>query len=220
MEFFWHLRASAFDGLDATGYKPDLQGWVNAGFDACLAKVTQVMRSRPGALFLEVGSWKGASACRIAEAFKSAGVQASIICIDTWLGAPEFWTSAGLNDPTRGISLARVNGYPSVFYTFTKNVKAMGHSDMIAPLPLSSTQAADVLASYGLKARGMYIDGAHEYEAVLADLATYYKLLEPGGIMWGDDYDRGWPGVVRAVDEFAARHKLKLVVEGSNWVLA
>ena len=52
----------------------------------------------------------------------------------------------------------------------------------------------------------VYIDGNHDYEAVLADLRHYAPLIKQGGVLCGDDY--GWTdkyangGPKRAVDEF------------------
>ena len=135
----------------------------------------------------------------------------------TWLGAPEFWTW-GLLDRTRGGSLKPVHGFPSVYYTFLSNVHRAGVQGVIAPLPISSLQGAQVLAHYGCQADAIYIDGSHEYDAVLADLRAYWPLLKPGGgVCFGDDYCAEWPGVRAAVDEFAALNELKLEVHGIVW---
>jgi hypothetical protein len=47
----------------------------------------------------------------------------------------------------------------------------------------------------------VYIDAAHEYDAVKADIAAWLPKVKAGGIICGDDYVPGWPDVVRAVDE-------------------
>ena len=47
----------------------------------------------------------------------------------------------------------------------------------------------------------IFVDGDHTYNAVKADLAAWWAKLKTGGIICGDDYH--WPGVKRAVDEFA-----------------
>lgn len=226
--FLQDLHVSAFERLAVPAdYVADLQGWVGPGFNDALALVGEHLRGcagsggAEGVVFVEVGSWKGASASKIVTHCKTAGIPLRwFVPIDTWLGAPEFYTW-GLRDPTRGSSLARADGYPTVFYTFTRNMKALGIDDKIAPFPMSSMQAVDVLQYYGIKAHGMYIDGSHEYEAVRADLELYWRVLAPDGIMWGDDY--GLAGVKKAVDEFARHHaheQLKLrVFEDVNWVL-
>ena len=46
----------------------------------------------------------------------------------------------------------------------------------------------------------VFIDGAHEYEAVLADIDFWTPFIAPGGLICGHDY--GWAsGVDRAVNE-------------------
>lgn len=212
------LRESAYGGLDVSDHTIDSHGWM----DTCLLDVVKsalVSRSDDGrqVVVVEVGSWKGLSTSAIAMLCKQLGHGgARMVAVDTWLGAPEFWTW-GFEDPSRGGSLNRVHGYPSVFYTFTKNIKAMGHDDVVAPLPISSVQGADVLGSYGCAADVIYIDASHEHAAVLADLAAYWPLLKPGGTMVGDDYTACWSGVISAVNEFAHRHSLEVSVAGSVW---
>ena len=218
-DFIQFLKKSAFDNLDISSHNLDLQGWVNGGFQECLNSITDSLKGKNKVLIFEVGSWKGASCSQICQHMKRTGVDIdSVICIDTWLGAPEFLTW-GLNDATRGSSLLMENGYPRVFYTFTKNMKFLGNHDIVAPFPMSSVQAADVLSYYNIKADVMYIDGSHEYQSVKADLETFRPLLKPGGVMWGDDYSEAWPGVKRAVDEFVEQWKLSLVVVCVNWII-
>jgi Methyltransferase domain len=206
------LRKSAFTELTITEYVPDTHGWMDSGFSRI---ITESLASRDRTLPLtifEVGSWKGKSCITIANTVKNMGfTDVRIIAVDTWLGAPEFWTW-GLSDPTRGLSLKLMNGYPSVFYTFTKNVKYFGHDDIVYPFPISSIQAAEVLTHYDIKADLIYIDASHEYEPVKADIAAFWPLLNDGGIMIGDDYVPNWPGVVRAVNEFG-----KANIDGIVW---
>jgi len=51
----------------------------------------------------------------------------------------------------------------------------------------------------------VYIDAAHDYQNVKEDLAAWYPLVRPGGLLCGHDYvDVYKCGVMAAVDEFAA----------------
>lgn len=47
----------------------------------------------------------------------------------------------------------------------------------------------------------IYLDASHDYESVMNDIKCWYPKVKPGGFLCGDDYVRGWPGVVKAVDE-------------------
>lgn len=59
----------------------------------------------------------------------------------------------------------------------------------------------------------VFLDAEHTYEAVSADIVAWLPKIRSGGLMSGHDYSppgvhskRGWPGVVRAVDEAAERY--------------
>ena len=216
--FLDQLRRDAFDECYPAFSAPDLQGWVRKDFSTRVEAFLDKRDRNLPLVIVEVGTWKGLSASIMANVVKSLGfVDVTIVCIDTWLGAPEFWTQKGLADTDRGMSLCRTGGYPTVFYRFASNMKRLGHDDIIAPFPISSIQGAKVLEHYGIQADLIYIDAAHEYEAVSADMKAFWPLVKPGGIMLGDDYDgTSWPGVVRAVKEFPVTAD----IHGDVWVCA
>lgn len=47
----------------------------------------------------------------------------------------------------------------------------------------------------------VYIDASHDYESVKSDILAWLPKVKTGGIICGDDYTPGWPGVVNAVNE-------------------
>lgn len=196
--FLNFLRSNAYNNLDVTTHNVDLQGWMDPEFETVF-KNHAIKYDRP-IVILEIGSWKGLSTSTMARVCKENNINAKIIAIDTWLGAPEFWTT-GLFDNTRGGSFNSVNGYPMVYFTFIKNIKKLGYDDIIIPLPLSSTCAVDVINYYKIKPDIIYIDAAHEYESVKQDIDMYRKLLNDNGMIFGDDYSKWWPGVIKAVDD-------------------
>src|SRR5690606_9544392 len=150
--------------------------------------------------------WKGASAIHMAKMRKKHGVDGQIICVDTWLGARGFWVDKP--DRRRFQRLESRNGYPSVYYTLLNNVCHTGHQPRIIPLPQTSAIAARLLS--GIKADLIHIDGSHDEMDVLDDLWSYWPILRDGGVMFGDDYQPDWPGVVTAVDEFAKSHGVEV----------
>jgi len=63
----------------------------------------------------------------------------------------------------------------------------------------------------------VYIDANHEYRAVAIDIDAWWPKVKPGGILCGHAYDMNHPGVVEAVDQFAAKHTLDLHTQQSDW---
>ena len=49
----------------------------------------------------------------------------------------------------------------------------------------------------------VYLDTDHELESTRRQLKLCQKIVKPGGLICGDDYDKdNWPHVITAVDEF------------------
>lgn len=70
----------------------------------------------------------------------------------------------------------------------------------------SSKNVADYFGSvpnWPVKTGLVYIDGAHDYKSVLADIHSWWNVVQDGGILSGDDFDEHHEGVKRAVIEFA-----------------
>lgn len=178
--------------------KTDLQGW--GGHREYFKK--HILDVRPE-LIIEVGTWKGRSAVTMADICRDDSElsnKTEIVCVDTWLGAPEFWNNH--DDEKRYKSLRLANGYPQVYYQFLRNVIDSKHEHRITPFPQTSENAYTFLKGHGVKADLIYIDGAHEFNAVYRDIERYWELLRPGGIMIGDDYCDYWSGVRDAVNCF------------------
>jgi methyltransferase family protein len=188
-----------YSDLDLSGLEVDLQGW-GAGDPI----FEQVIREVEPGVVIEVGSWKGASLVRMHE-LRS---EAQFICVDTWLGSPAQWLSE--NDRPW---LRLRGGYPDLYRQFIFNVLAAGAD--VFPLPMTSAAGAEVLERLGVVADLVYIDGSHEEANVKADLSCYWKLLRSGGIIFGDDYQSQFPGVVRAVDSFSRKRE----VQGQKWLV-
>jgi hypothetical protein len=217
--FLKYLAHQAFDDTrNILRFKGDLRGWMDPILrDTIGLHMSRIyhQQQRP-LLIIEVGTWKGLSSITMASIAKELHIPCKIVCVDTWLGAPEFWTK-GINDPTLGISLIPANGYPQVYYTFLRNVVDNGFEDVIVPFPISSNEAVEVFKFYGITADIIYVDAAHEYEAVKNDITRYWALLEHNGCMLGDDFHESWPGVRRAVSEYASENNVSYKVDGVVW---
>lgn len=59
----------------------------------------------------------------------------------------------------------------------------------------------------------VYIDGAHDYDNVKADIEAWTPKVRKGGVVCGDDYyltRHGNLGVIQAVNEYAEKHGYNL----------
>lgn len=68
---------------------------------------------------------------------------------------------------------------------------------------MPSVDAARMFADGSLDV--VYIDAAHDYESVKADILAWRPKLKPGGILAGHDYGPHAPGVIQAVDELIGK---------------
>lgn len=147
-------------------------------------------------IIIEVGSYIGYSAIKMADACKANNLKdVSIICIDPWLDAS-----------LRSDHEARVFGYPSVFYTFLNNVKTYNHDDIIIPLSMPALTGYRYLRDAGIKADLIYIDGSHDYDDVYLDVSRYLTLLNPGGLLFGDDWT--YEGVREATKQICSESSM------------
>lgn len=62
----------------------------------------------------------------------------------------------------------------------------------------------------------IYIDAAHDYENVALDMKIWWGKLKAGGLFAGHDFDPRQPGVMRAVQEHAATHRLPIGITGTG----
>lgn len=155
---------------------------------------------------IEIGSWLGASTRDIAKLLPRHGV---VFAVDTWKGSIEHQPGQHFTHPAIGY----------LFQQFISNVIHENLERKIIPVRLSSVEAAESLKPLGIRADFIYIDGAHDYDSVIADIRAWYPYLRKDGIFCGDDYTT--PGVAQAVHEFADENDLLFVREreGHPWRL-
>lgn len=152
---------------------------------------------------IEVGSWMGASARDIAKMLPPNGY---LISVDTWLGSEE-------HQPGESFYTIPIQ---QLFHQFLSNTIHENLQHKIIPMRTESVNAAKLLASINFKADFIYIDAAHDYESIKADLYAWYPLLKEGGVFCGDDFHH--PPIIQAVNEFAKEFGLK-IAPASCWLL-
>jgi predicted O-methyltransferase YrrM len=124
---------------------------------------------------VEVGSFRGLSAYAIALGAKS------LLCVDTFRADEGGQTQQA--EPT----------------TLEDFKRATGRFANVRYLVMTSAEAAQLVNdTFDL----IFIDAMHDYENVKQDTAHWYAKLRPGGVISWHDYQDGFPGVQRAVNEF------------------
>ena len=63
----------------------------------------------------------------------------------------------------------------------------------------------------------VFIDADHSYGAVVADILAWLPKVKPGGFLAGHDYQKSYPGVIKAVDEVLQRTHVNVLTD-SVWV--
>jgi hypothetical protein len=73
----------------------------------------------------------------------------------------------------------------------------------------------------GMQFDFVFLDAAHSYNHVAADLQAWWPLVKPGGLLLGHDYGhRRFKGVAKAVNEFAAAKGLTVQECGASvWMV-
>jgi len=212
-DFIKGVQYNTFEFLNTNIDKFNLHGWCD---DNCrlLKEITKIIEKNEKDCIdiIEIGTWKGLSANKMANLCKSKNKQSRIVCVDTFLGSPEHmdgeWASNGLD---------RVNGIPCLFETFRNNTKILQNHDIIYPFPISSMEAAHFILKKQTNFDVIFIDGSHEYESVLMDISLFWKILKKGGIMVLDDAK--WVGVERAINEFFVDKDVLIEFENSQAVV-
>ena len=203
------IDKTIYDNLDLL--PEDLKGW--NGSNKIFGKLISEIKPKT---IIEVGTWKGLSAINMGRNVKELNLNTKIFCVDTWLGAIEFWGKLS-NTPERNLLLK--NGYPQIYYQFLSNVVHNKLEDYILPIPNTSENGFRYFKYLNIKSEMIYIDASHEEDDVYKDLNNYYELLENNGIMFGDDYQSSWPGVINSVNRFVKEKNIELeIVDNNFWI--
>lgn len=197
---------TSYDNIESLGMEPEMQSWDSANSPMFSLLIDHV---KPKTI-IEVGSWKGVSACVMAELSEPYGTK--IHCVDTWLGSVEHFITGTDKLPRDEW------GYPRLFHQFLTNVKKTGYADRITPHPMPSNDGAKWLKHQGITAQLIYIDGDHSLEGCYQDMVSYWPLLDKGGIMFGDDFFV-FTSVAAAALRFTCERDLNLETEKPFWII-
>lgn len=130
-----------------------------------------------GSIFVELGSYLGASSCYIASGIECAGKPAKLFCVDTW-------KNEGMAEGNR-----------DTYDDFLKNTA--NFQNTIVPLRGKSEEIAKY---FNAEIDFLFIDAGHDYENVRTDVLAWFPKLRAGAQVIF--HDIGWAeGVQRVVME-------------------
>ena len=169
---------------------------------------------------VEVGSWQGRSALLWGREMAARADSWSLICVDSWLGSDRIRRLTGGEWGIENLHL--VDGYPTLYATFTTNMRRAKMEGNVIPVPLDSAQGLALLQSCGVVADVIYIDAAHDFASVRTDIELALALRNPensAALIVCDDFGPNYPGVVRAVLEQAGRARLRVLLRDQQAAL-
>jgi len=171
----------------------NIQGWTD-GIDTLYHQMvnsvpvsTETVPTRQF-YFVEVGTWKGKSAAFMAVEILNSGKDIKFDCVDTWQGSDE----EGHQRDEYVIS-------NSLYEHFVENMKPV--EGYYNPVRATSVDAAKLYEDGSLDF--VFIDAAHDYESVKADIAAWAPKVRSDGFLAGHDFYPEDPNidVARAVFE-------------------
>ena len=147
------------------------------GMTELLYSLYQTLHNQTNLKMLEIGSYKGESAFM----FASLGIFTEIHCIDPFEGVEES------ND-------VFTENWDNVKNEFKLNTRYFDN------ITLHQEFSYDVVNNFEDGYFDfIYIDGNHEYEDVKKDIELF--LPKTKHLIGGHDYQKEWPGVIKAVHE-------------------
>jgi predicted O-methyltransferase YrrM len=166
-----------------------IEGWMEVSDLEWLAR-----HASHAKLICEVGCWHGRSTICLAD-----NTEGTVFAVDTWGGSSEHHGTMPLLDP-----VAYTQFCDRVFLAFCTNLKSYIDRRKVIPVHIPSVEAARIFSR--MKSIGhfpgfdmIFIDAAHEYENIKADIEAWTPLVAPGGLLCG--HDAGHPPVAQAVEE-------------------
>lgn len=180
----------------------------------------EIDQLRPSTV-IEVGTFLGGSAIWMASRLRELGLDAALICVDSWpLNGLAPWFTDNSSPEYREFQARLARPYdkaPDVYKLFLANVLEAGLQGYIVPLRMLSARAAPFLRKRRIFSPLIYIDACHEEADVYRDLCRFWGLLVPGGAMIVDDARQDWaPGVQRALERFACKRGLAIEYYGGK----
>lgn len=138
-----------------------------------------ITRAEDGAVFVEIGAFKGKSAAFAGVEILNSGKKITLHVVDHFKGNAEHL------DPASSWHESELAQNPEyLFELCTKNLEAV--KDVVTIIRKASVQAAKQFKNASLDF--VFIDGSHDTDSVCADIDAWIPKVKAGGIIAGHDY--------------------------------
>jgi len=155
--------------------------------------------------FVEIGSFRGASAVFMGVQILNKNKNIKLHCVDPWEDSDE----AKKTQPPRN----ETTDQSGLYNEFIQNIEKV--KSCIKPIRSSSFIASNQFKNESVDF--IFVDGDHSYQAVFMDLNLWWPKLKVGGIMAGHDF---WaPQIQKAVADFCEKNNLKFQNTSSSCFL-
>jgi len=165
-------------------------------------------------LWLEIGSYVGATAILTSAALKAVGLPPAIVCIDPFTGGVDEWAGRDRGLHIGGGLRMDVFGHTRLYETFLANVNSAGHRGEVMPLRVSPISGLRTLQQLYQEQRlsqptsVVFLGGrAHEEAETLLEVRLSWGLLASPGMLMGELWPER-PGVWGDVRAFARELRL------------
>ena len=166
----------------------DTHGWC----ETAQQKMFEELVNPEMSVILELGTWLGKSA----RVLLSLAPQATVICVDHWIGSRDH-----NEDEVLRMKL------PTLYETFLVNL--WNDQGRVIPIRSTTVAAMEKIHQCQIVPDLIYIDAGHDYQDAYADISTSLQLF-PKSMICGDDWS--WEGVRQAVTELAEKHNKSIAL--------
>jgi cephalosporin hydroxylase len=146
------------------------------------------------------------------EAIKNANDNDILIELGTYFGGSVTYLAAKAREAGRKFRIYGVDINPELTRLSVEYLNL--------DVNVIQSDAGDFSKCFGLRSVFMvFLDASHEYEKTLIALNSWLPKMKRGGIFGGHDYgNHNYPGVKKAVDEFAKCNSLEFKSVGGTYV--
>ena len=176
----------------------NINGFFNASHEELFNTILK--KSPDSGVWVEIGSFIGKSMAYIYCESLQKNKKYEFHTVDPFLSHPET---------ENFYKMFKIDGN-NLYGEFLKNIEPI--KDNINHYKSTSVEVSKKFNDESVDV--IYIDGAHDYDSVKADIQSWFPKMKKTSIMAFDDYLSRHTGLRKAVDEFVIKENLKLNLIG------